>query len=83
MQVVHTFYSYWQSFSTHKSYAWEDQHDLRHAPNRRIQRLMEKENRKLRETAKKKTNETVRVWKCSIAMVMLLLPRPFLSLHRL
>ena len=31
------------------------------APNRRVQRLMEKENKKLRETAKKKRNETVRV----------------------
>ncbi len=36
-------------------------HDLRDAPNRRVQRLMEKENKKLREAAKKKTNETVRV----------------------
>ncbi|XP_064384810.1 dnaJ homolog subfamily C member 21-like isoform X2 [Halichondria panicea] len=58
--VVHSFYSYWQSFTTHKSYAWEDMHDLRDAPNRRVQRLMEKENKKLREAAKRKTNETVR-----------------------
>ena len=31
------------------------------APNRRVQRLMEKENKKLRSAAKKKRNETVRV----------------------
>ena len=31
------------------------------APNRRVQRLMEKENKKLRDTAKKERNETVRV----------------------
>ena len=26
---VHTFYAYWQSFSTCKSFAWEDTHNLR------------------------------------------------------
>ena len=31
------------------------------APNRRVQRLMEKENKKLRSAARKKRNETVRV----------------------
>ncbi len=31
------------------------------APNRRVQRLMEKENKKLRDAAKKKRNEAVRV----------------------
>ena len=31
------------------------------APNRRVQRLMEKENKKLRSASKKKRNETVRV----------------------
>ena len=55
------FYSYWQSFSTRKSFAWVDEHDLKYAPNRRVQRAMEKENKKLRDAAKKKQNETVRV----------------------
>ena len=26
---VHTFYAYWQSFSTVRSFVWEDVHDLR------------------------------------------------------
>ena len=33
----------------------------RQAPNRKVQRLMEKENKKERSAAKKKRNETVRV----------------------
>ena len=36
-------------------------HDLKYAPNRRVQRAMEKENKKLRDAAKKKQNEVVRV----------------------
>lgn len=34
------------------------------APNRKIQKLMEKDNKKIRDQAKKKRNETVRVLKC-------------------
>ena len=34
---------------------------MRDAPNRRVQRAMEKENKKIRETAKRERNETVRV----------------------
>ncbi|CAI8035141.1 DnaJ homolog subfamily C member 21 [Geodia barretti] len=59
-EEVHTFYAYWQSFSTLRSFAWEDVHDLRQAPNRKVQRLMEKENKKERSAAKKKRNEAVR-----------------------
>ena len=58
---VHLFYSYWQSFSTCKSYAWEDKYELKQAPNRRVQRMMEKDNKKMRDAAKKKRNEVVRV----------------------
>ena len=61
VQTVHVFYGYWQSFFTRKSFAWEDQHDLKYAPNRRFQRAMEKENKKKRDAAKKKYNEIVRV----------------------
>ena len=58
---MHLFYSYWQSFSTCKSYAWEDKYELKYAPNRRVQRVMEKENKKLRDAAKKRRNEVIRV----------------------
>lgn len=59
--VVHAFYSCWQSYFTRKPYYWVDKYDLRDAPNRRVQRLMEKENKKLRDAAKKQRNETVKV----------------------
>lgn len=58
--VVHPFYSYWQSYSTKKSYTWLNIYDIREAPNRKIVRLMEKDNKKVRDKAKKDRNEEVR-----------------------
>lgn len=59
-EVVQRFYAYWQSYSTLKSYVWLDKYDLREAPNRRVQRLMEKDNKKIRDAVKKERNEEVR-----------------------
>jgi len=59
-EVVHPFYAYWQSYCTCKSYAWMDKFDIREAENRRVVRLMEKENKKYRDQGKKKRNEDVR-----------------------
>ncbi|XP_014661423.1 PREDICTED: dnaJ homolog subfamily C member 21-like [Priapulus caudatus] len=58
--VVHVFYAYWQSYFTAKTYVWLEKYDIREAPNRRILRLMEKDNKKLRDSAKKERNEAVR-----------------------
>lgn len=58
--VVHAFYAYWQSYSTKRSFAWLDPYDIRDTPNRRVLRLVEKENRKVRERAKRERNEQVR-----------------------
>lgn len=58
--VVHPFYAYWQSYSTKKSYAWLDPYDIRDAPNRRVVRVVEKENKKIRDKARKQRNEEVR-----------------------
>lgn len=58
--VVHPFYAYWQSYSTKRSFTWLDPHDIRDAPNRRILRLAEKENKKVRDKAKRERNEQVR-----------------------
>ncbi|KAK6504573.1 hypothetical protein TWF481_006512 [Arthrobotrys musiformis] len=57
---VKTFYTAWTGFSTMKSFAWEDRYRYRDAPDRRIKRLMEKENKKLRDTAIREFNDTVR-----------------------
>lgn len=58
--VVHPFYSYWQSYSTKKSFSWLNIYDIREAPNRKVVRLMEKDNKKVRDKAKKDRNEEVR-----------------------
>ena len=59
-EVVQPFYAHWQSYSTLKSYVWLDKYDLREAQNRKVQRLMEKDNKKIRDNAKKERNEEVR-----------------------
>jgi DnaJ homolog subfamily A member 5 len=58
--VVRPFYLAWTGFATRKSYAWKDQYRLSDAPDRRIRRLMEKENKKLREDAVQEYNDAVR-----------------------
>ncbi|RWS17332.1 hypothetical protein B4U79_11484 [Dinothrombium tinctorium] len=57
---VHAFYAYWQSYCTPRDFSWLDKYDILSAPNRRFVRLMEKENRKLREAGKRKRNEEIR-----------------------
>ncbi|XP_062942570.1 dnaJ homolog subfamily C member 21 isoform X2 [Cynocephalus volans] len=58
--VVHPFYAYWQSFCTQKNFAWKEEYDTRQASNRWEKRAMEKENRKIRDKARKEKNELVR-----------------------
>jgi len=55
------FYAYWESYCTCKSYVWREKFDTREAPNRQIRRLMEQDNKKLRDKAKRERNEEVRV----------------------
>eukprot|EP00794_Sanderia_malayensis_P011426 gene11426-12617_t len=57
---VKQFYSFWQSYCTSKTYMSREKYDTRQAPNRPTQRLMEKENKKLRDEARRKRNEDVR-----------------------
>ena len=59
-EVVRPFYGAWNGFATRKSYSWKDQYRLSEAPDRRIRRLMEKENKKLREEAVREYNDAVR-----------------------
>ncbi|KAF2835929.1 DnaJ-domain-containing protein [Patellaria atrata CBS 101060] len=58
--VVKEFYAMWNGFSTRKSYAWMDKWRLSEAPDRFIRRQMEKENKKIRDDAKRDFNEAVR-----------------------
>ncbi|KAI8351674.1 hypothetical protein B0O80DRAFT_110882 [Mortierella sp. GBAus27b] len=56
---VKQFYNSWLTFSTQKTFAWCDKYRLSEAPDRRVRRAMEKENKKLRDVARKEFNETV------------------------
>eukprot|EP00479_Gromia_sphaerica_P012567 TRINITY_DN6685_c0_g1_i1.p2 TRINITY_DN6685_c0_g1~~TRINITY_DN6685_c0_g1_i1.p2 ORF type:complete len:112 (-),score=27.20 TRINITY_DN6685_c0_g1_i1:142-477(-) len=58
--VVKAFYDYWTPFSTKRSFGWKDKWKLSEAPNRRIRRAMEAENRKERAEAKKEYNGVVK-----------------------
>ncbi|KAF2096366.1 DnaJ-domain-containing protein [Rhizodiscina lignyota] len=59
--VVKEFYGVWSGFATRKTFAWKDKWRLSDAPDRRIRRLMEKDNQKLREQGIKQFNEAVRM----------------------
>lgn len=58
--VVRPFYATWTGFSTRKSFAWKDAYRYSEAPDRRVRRLMEKENRRLRDEAIREFNDAVR-----------------------
>lgn len=57
--VVRPFYNFWCGFNTHKPFGWLDEYDIRKAPNRRVVKLMEKENKKIRDKAKKERNDEI------------------------
>ena len=57
---VHLFYGYWQSYTTKRSFVWLEPYNIKDAPNRYALRQMEKENKKIRDKAKKERNEQVR-----------------------
>lgn len=54
------FYAAWTNFSTRKSFSWKEKWRLSEAPDRRVRRLMEKENKKLRDDAVRDFNDAVR-----------------------
>ena len=58
--VVRTFYNMWNGFSTKKTFAWKDKYRYSDAEDRRMRRLMEKENKRLREDGIREFNEAVR-----------------------
>ncbi|EQB53697.1 DnaJ domain-containing protein [Colletotrichum gloeosporioides Cg-14] len=58
--VAKPFYGAWASFSTRKTFAWKDKYRVSDAPDRRVRRLMEKENKKLRDEAIRDFNDAVR-----------------------
>lgn len=57
--VVRNFYNVWSGFATVKSFASMDMYRTSDAPDRRVRRLMEKENKKLREDGIRQFNAAV------------------------
>lgn len=57
---VRDFYTVFMNFQTRKSFGWLDQYRLAEAPDRRVKRLMEKENKRAREVGKREYNDTIR-----------------------
>ncbi|CDK28114.1 unnamed protein product [Kuraishia capsulata CBS 1993] len=57
---VKAFYKAWSSFQTQKTFAWYDEYRYSAQQDRKTRRLVEKENKKLRDQAKKDYNETIR-----------------------
>lgn len=57
---VRDFYSAWAGYQTNKSFSWKDGWKLSEAPDRRVKRLMDKENRQAREAARREYNDVVR-----------------------
>ncbi|ETW82939.1 hypothetical protein HETIRDRAFT_66827 [Heterobasidion irregulare TC 32-1] len=60
MEAARTFYNYWLNFGTEKDFTWCDMYNLSEAPDRRVRRLMERDNKKARDDARKEYNETIR-----------------------
>ena len=58
--VVKPFYAAWSGFATQKSFTWEDIYRYSEAPDRRVRRMMEKENKRLREDGVRVFNDAVR-----------------------
>ena len=58
--VVRPFYAAYSRFTTRKSFSWEDVHRYSEAPDRRIRRMMEKENKRLRVEGVREFNDAVR-----------------------
>lgn len=57
---VRQFYQFWTNFSSRKSFAWKDKFDLRDAQDRRVKRLMEKDNKRARDTSRREYSEAIR-----------------------
>lgn len=57
---VRDFYTAWASFSSRKGFGWKDGYRLYDAPDRRMRRGMEKENKRMRDEGRREYNDVVR-----------------------
>lgn len=59
-EVVRPFYATWMGFTTRKTFSWLNTYKYAEAPDRRVRRLMEKENKRLRDEGIREFNDAVR-----------------------
>lgn len=59
-QDVLRFYNYWDNFVSAKEFAWADEYKTSKDHDRRINRLIDQDNKKARVKEKKKYTDTVR-----------------------
>ena len=60
LENVEKFYNYWDNFSTSLNFTWADVWDTRDGENRRVKRLIERENKRARAKAKKRYNDLLK-----------------------
>lgn len=58
--VVKPFYRVWINFSTKKTFSWRDAYRASDAPDRATRRLIEKENKRLRDEGVREFNDAIR-----------------------
>jgi len=58
--VVKPFYRVWMNFSTKKTFSWKDAYRSSDAPDRATRRLIDKENKRLRDEGIREFNDAVR-----------------------
>jgi DnaJ family protein A protein 5 len=58
--AVKPFYRVWMNFSTQKTFSWRDEYRASDAPDRATRRLIEKENKRLRDEGIREFNDAVR-----------------------
>ena len=59
-KVVRPFYNCWNGFATKKTFSWKDVYRYSEAPDRRVRRMMEKENKRVRDQGIHEFNDAVR-----------------------
>ena len=59
-EVVRPFYANWNGFATKKTFSWMDVYRTVDASDRRVRRMMEKENKRFRDAGIRDFNDTVR-----------------------
>ncbi|KAG8940229.1 hypothetical protein FRC04_005474 [Tulasnella sp. 424] len=59
-EAARKFYNAWLSFSTAKDFVWKELWNVGEAPDRRVRRIMEQDNKKARDDARREYNDVVR-----------------------